>query len=309
MTESRDNETLLIPADVIAEWLDALDVAEVTKKSYRCGLRSLEEYALENGLDIDHLETADVVAFKKELLTRLSPGTVSTYLKGVKSFYRWSESDGFPDVASKVKGARLTHDFKKDTLTREQAERLLKEAQGESIQEKRDYAILSLMLRTGLRDIEVVRADVGDIKPHSGVMVLYVHGKGRSEKDDFVVLTEALQADINRYLAERKGLSPIDPLFASTSNRNKGGRLTTRSVSGIVKQALRNISLDSERYTAHSLRHTSVTYALMAGASVEETQKMARHADISTTMIYAHHVDRIRSNAEAKVGFYLDEML
>lgn len=93
------------------------------------------------------------------------------------------------------------------------------------------------MLRTGLRDIEVTIscAIVGDTKPHSGVMVLFVHGKGRSEKDDFVVLTEALQADINRYLAERKDLSPANPLFASTSNRNKGGRLATRSVSGIAK--------------------------------------------------------------------------
>ncbi|MBR3689774.1 MAG: tyrosine-type recombinase/integrase, partial [Eggerthellaceae bacterium] len=267
MTITRDNETLLIPADVIAEWLDALDVAEVTKKSYRCGLRALEEYVLENDLDIDELDTADVVAFKKDLLTRLSPGSVSTYLKGVKSFYRWAESDGFPDVASKVKGAPLSRDFKKDTLTREQAKRLLESARGESEQEKRDYAMLSLMLRTGLRDIEVVRADVGDVKPHSGAMVLFVHGKGRSEKDDFVVLAETLQADINRYLAERKNLSPTDPLFTSTSNRNEGGRLTTRSVSGIVKQALRNIGLDSERYTAHSLRHTSVTYALMAGAT------------------------------------------
>lgn len=96
-------------------------------------------------------------------------------------------------------------------LTREQAKRLLKEAQEVSTQEKHDYAILSLMFRTGLRDIEVVRADVGDIKPHSGVMALYVHGKGRSEKDDFVALTEALQADIDRYLAEKKTSPPPIP--------------------------------------------------------------------------------------------------
>lgn len=36
---------------------------------------------------------------------------------------------------------------------------------------------------------------------------------------------------------------------------------------------------------------------------------MARHADISTTMVYAHHIDRIRSNAEEKIGSYLDEVL
>lgn len=212
-------------------------------------------------------------------------------------------------MASKVKGAPLSRDFKKDTLTRDQARQLLESARGESEREKRDYAILSFMLRPGLRDIEVVRADVGDVKPHSGVMALFVHGKGRSEKDDFVVLTDSLLADINRYLAERGNPSPAEPLFASTSNRNKGGRLTTRSVSGIVKKALRSIGLDSERYTAHSLRHTSVTYALLGGATVEEAQKMARHADISTTMVYAHHVDRVRHASEYRVSAYLDEEL
>ena len=62
---------------------------------------------------------------------------------------------------------------------------------------------LNPMLRTGLHDIEVARADVGDIKPHSGVMVLFVHGKGRSEKADFVVLADVLLAVINRYLDAR----------------------------------------------------------------------------------------------------------
>lgn len=98
-------------------------------------------------------------------------------------------------------------------------------------------------------------------------------------------------------LAIRLGPCSLDP------TPNSG------SVSGIVKQALRNIGLDSERYAAHSLRHSSITYALMAGATLEETQKMARHADISTTMIYAHHVDRVRSNAEARVSGCLDEVL
>lgn len=73
MTEPRDSETLLSLADVIAEWLDALDVMAVTKKSYRCGPKALEEYAIENNLDLNALETADAVAFKKDLLTRLPP--------------------------------------------------------------------------------------------------------------------------------------------------------------------------------------------------------------------------------------------
>ena len=55
---------------------------------------------------------------------------------------------------------------------------------------------------------------------------------------------------------------------------------------------------DSDRITAHSLRHTSVTLLLEAGATLQEAQHHARHADPATTGIYAHNIDRRKDHSE-----------
>ena len=59
--------------------------------------------------------------------------------------------------------------------------------------------------------------------------------------------------------------------------------------------------INSDRITAHSMRHTAVTLALIGGASIQEAQSMARHTNINTTMIYAHNLDRLDSPAESKI--------
>ena len=87
--------------------------------------------------------------------------------------------------------------------------------------------------------------------------------------------------------------------------RNRGGRMTTRSISRIAKQAMREQGIDSPRLTAHSMRHTAVTLALLGGATVQETQAMARHASVTTTMRYAHNLDRAEAKAEHSVDAVL----
>ena len=78
--------------------------------------------------------------------------------------------------------------------------------------------------------------------------------------------------------------------------------MTTRSISRIVKTALVSAGLDSDRLTAHSLRHTTATQNLLNGASLEETQQLLDHSRISTTMIYAHALDRARNNSEERIA-------
>ena len=58
------------------------------------------------------------------------------------------------------------------------------------------------------------------------------------------------------------------------------------TISEMVKAALRAIGIDEERYTAHSLRHSAGSWALAAGASLEQVQDLLRHAGTTTTMLY-----------------------
>ena len=124
----------------------------------------------------------------------------------------------------------------------------------------------------------------------------------RDEKDNFVILTDKSYQPIAEYLKTRKGVSSSDPLFTSTSNNSKGGRLTTRTISQIAKEGLRAIGLDERAFTAHSLRHTTAVNILRAGGSLETAQFTLRHANPATTQIYTATLEeerRLENSGEA----------
>jgi integrase/recombinase XerD len=237
----------------------------------------------------------------------LSPHTVSAYLVVVRLFFEWAEKVHlFPNVARDIKGGKTPRGHCRDCLTVTQVRKLLDGAERSTLRGKRDFAILNLLVRTGLRTIEIVRADLGDIRSDSGEVFLWIRGKGRDAKDEFVVLTHVSADPINEYLAVRGPVENSAPLFASIGGRNRNGRLTTRSVRRSVKDCFRRVGINSRRLTTHSLRHTAITLALLGGASVQEVQLLARHSSINTTMLYAHNLNRVANAPERRIDAMLD---
>ena len=156
--------------------------------------------------------------------------------------------------------------------------------------------------------IEVIRANVGDIDRSFGRTALYVQGKGRDQKAECVMLPKKVELLINNYLNSRNNLQNDSPLFASISHRNFGGRLTTVAVSGIVKKAFRSVGLDSKRLTAHSLRHSAATAMLLAGVDLVKVQQILRHKNVNTTLIYSHHLERLKNHGEdSAADTFLDD--
>ena len=309
MTNTGQNPYAPVDEEIIGRWMASLDLASGTKETYLSGFKAFCWFVRSTSLDFDELTRDDVKSFKEYLVDekKLKPATVSSYLASVRSFYAYSEDNGIENIAHRVKGVTDSRSFKKEPLTPDQARRLLASIDCSTEKGMRDFAILNLMLRTGLRDIEIVRANCKDIQTKAGVDVLYVQGKGRASKDNFVVLTPKALSPITTYLEKRGNVNELDPLFASVSSRNAGERLTVRSVSRIAKSALRAIGIDDERYTAHSLRHTAITFSLLGGATERDAQQMARHANITTTMLYSHDIDRIKRAAEREIGNVLDQ--
>ena len=310
MTNTGQNPYAPVDEEIIGRWMASLDLASGTKETYLSGFRAFCWFVRSTSLDFDELTRDDVKSFKEYLVNekKLKPATVSSYLASVRSFYAYSEDNGIENIAHRVKGVTDSRSFKKEPLTPDQAQRLLASVDRGTEKGMRDFAILNLMLRTGLRDIEIVRANCKDIQTKAGVDVLYVQGKGRASKDNFVVLTPKALSPIAAYLEKRGNVNELDPLFASVSSRNAGERLTVRSVSRIAKSALRAIGIDDERYTAHSLRHTAITFSLLGGATERDAQQMARHANITTTMLYSHDIDRIKHAAEREIDNVLDQL-
>lgn len=277
---------------VIDRFLLSQDVKDSSRYSYRRSLKQFIIWVHEN--HINQPTRIDIITYKKYLKDKgLGAYTISNYLVVVRKFFQWLESEKiYPNVAKGIKGANYKKKIKKDVLSVTQIKRLLKAVEKDDLQGKRDFAIINLLVRTGLRTVEIVRANVTDIQLRSDrEAMLWIQGKGRDEKDEFVLLTEPVLRPINQYL-ERKGVSRNnEPLFTSVSDRNYGNRLTTRSISRIVKKHLRKIGLDSRRLSAHSLRHTFGVVSLENGASLYDVQLAMRHADPGTTEIYLKTIE------------------
>ncbi len=282
-------------------FINYLDISEISVKSYKSGIKKFLMYLSENGITAPDRTT--IIEYKKTLSERYTAKTVSCYLSSVKRFFSWLDAEGlYKDIARGVKAPKLSHEHRRDAFSAEELGKIISGLDRTSLEDKRDYAIFVLISACGLRTIEAVRADVGDIRKVSGITVLYIQGKAHSEKDAFVKLEQPVIDAIRDYLNERGEVKGNEPLFASLANRNRGGRLTTRSISRICKTAMIHAGFNSKRLTAHSLRHSAVTIALLQGMSLQDTQMFARHSSISTTTIYAHNISRLTSLVENSIA-------
>lgn len=276
-------------------FINYLDASPKTVETYKKALRQFFNYLAVNG--IRHPQREDVLAFRDDLKeSGLKPTTVQNYITATRLFFKWTEQEGlYPNIAEHVKGAKLDKNHKKDYLTSRQAKEVLASIETDTEEGLRNYAILSLMVTGGLRTIEVSRANVGDLRTVGENTVLFVQGKGREEKTEYIKISAPVEKAIRTYLKARGNVEEGQPLFTSTSNNSRGKRISTRTVSGIVKKALKNAGYDSARLTAHSLRHTAITLALLAGREITEVQQFARHANLNTTMIYNHALDQAKN--------------
>ena len=288
LTQTLNRESLL---DL---FISSQDRKPTTLSLYRRTMNLFFEWVDETGRNITTLTRPDLIEYKHTLEQEGKSGlTITSYLTSLRLFYAWLEAEGvYPNIAKVLNLPKRTKEFRHQPLRPQQAQELLSEVEDSG--NLRDIAILNLLARTGIRTIEAVRADVGDIVFKGGQRVLLVKGKGRDEKDNFVILTDKTFRPIAEYLSERGCVRPTDPLFVSESNRDKGQRMTTRSISRIAKNNLRGIGLDDKVFTAHSLRHTTAVSILRAGGTLEDCQLTLRHSNPSTTQIYTAFVDEER---------------
>lgn len=285
--------------DMFHSFMQYIDVKDKSLETYTRSLKQFFNYITVKG--ITEPTRQDIVQYRETLKADKQPATVQLYMIAVKQFFKWTDKAGiYPNVADNVKGVSVSKGMKKDYLTTGQVKDVLSRIDTETVKGKRDYAIIALMVTCGLRDIEVSRANVADLRTRQNSTVLYIQGKGKDDRESFVVVPDSLETVIRDYLKARGGNSKA--LFTSNSNHGKGDRLTTRSISRIVKTAMINAGLDSDRLTAHSLRHTAVTQALIAGQTLQEVQQFARHSNINTTLIYAHNLENEKNECSGKLA-------
>lgn len=256
------------------------------------------------------------------------PNTIKQYLQSVRQFFSWTAANGFyPNIAANVHAPKIRRDIhRKDALTaadvlkieqsiterskRETRENALsaKDPAGKvrraAEQGKRLYAMYVLAVNAGLRTVEISRANIKDLEVKDGKAVLYVWGKGHTEPDAKKPLATEVYTALKEYLDSRNDKpTPNAPLFVSTGNRSGGKRIAATTISKMLKKAMQSAGYDSERITAHTLRHTAGTNVQEITGNLYSTQKYMRHANPATTEIYLHN-DTQRQEAETAQRLY-----
>lgn len=297
-------------ANNINDFLDAQDIAPTSKNTYRAALYQFWKYTKKTNAESINKKT--ILQFKQYLDAKgLSSSTRFSYIMVLRQYYKWAFHENvYDNAAFGVKAVqRDSKKHKKDALSIEQVRKVLAGISTVSIEGKRNYAIVNLLVRTGCRLIEIVRANCEDIEKRAGKFILWVRGKGKSEKNDYVILSDEILKPIKKYHKARGTYADQEPLFTSLSDRNYGQRLTVYSISRMVKYYLREAGIDSYRITAHSLRHTFGILCMKSGMSLWEVQSAMRHTTSSTTQIYLADIEdemRLAGAPEKKVNDLID---
>ena len=253
------------------------------------------------------------------IMVSCKPNTAAQYLRSVSAFFRWTAESGiYPNIAAGIHAPKIRHDtHRKEALSpadvlriersieatgaaqRQAARAANKDIAGKiqrsGEQGKRLKALYLLAVNCGLRTVEISRANIRDIETKGGQAFIYVWGKGHSEPDTRKPLAPEVKAALDDYISSRRdNPTGSSPLFVSTGNRSGGKRIAPTTISTMLKKAMQSAGYDSERITAHSLRHTAGTAVMELTGDLYLTQKYMRHSNPATTEIYLHNQTETR---------------
>jgi len=291
--------------EAIPAFLESLDVSANTVRTYREALKSFARWVgAHDGAEAEP-SPETVRAYREWLKRERSANTVLTYWVALRRFFQYAVLNDLiqKNPVEGLKGLRRPRGHLRRDLTRSELRAVFDAIDTSTELGKRDYAMISLMARNGLRIIEVHRADVGDLDTRQHRRVLHIWGKGRDERDEFVVLARPTEDVLEDYLNTRGAMEANEPLFtkASGSNHNGDARLSTRHIRRRITHYFEQAGVKSDRISVHSLRHSFVTLAIEGGATLMEAQAAARHRSIQTTMVYFHEHGRLDNPIEDRI--------
>jgi site-specific recombinase XerD len=274
------------PAGVLAEryrrWLVTdRGLAEATVVRYVKLARSFLGQRL-TGLGVDSLSGADVAAFLLAESERLSIGSVKGRVGELRSLLRFLYLQGLTPrplavAVPPVAGWRDTGVPK--AIPAGDVQRLLDSCDRADPIGIRDYAILMLVARLGLRSAEVARLELGDIDWRAGQITV----RGKACRQDGMPLPCDVGEALAAYLSQARPATPLRQAFLAAKAPMRA--IPPGLVSDVAHRACDRAGLP--RGGAHRLRHTLATQMLRRGANIVEVSQVLRHRDLATTAIYA----------------------
>jgi len=248
-------------------------------------LRFLTERFGAEPLSLDDLRARDVSNFVLRWVRSERPGRAKLMATALRSFFRFLLARGEieVDLAAAVPSvADWRHATLPKYLSREQVEHLLAVCDRDTAIGRRNFAILLLLARLGLRAGEVVSLKLDDIDWQAGEF--RVRGKG-SLHDRLPLLPDVGKA-LAAYLRQDRPACRTRRLFIRLRAPRRGFA-SSAAIDTIVNRALLKADLEAPMRGAHLLRHSLATSMLRAGATMTEIGQVLRHRNSNTTEIYA----------------------
>jgi len=284
-----------------------------------CRSNSIARYALEielfhrwiirHDLTLNTCKKEHFIEYKRFLLDSKHITTVRNYMSSVRVFYHWMEANNHAnDITLNVKLPRQEDTIKRRDLSPIEAKRLIESIDRSTDIGKRDYAIVNLMLRSGLRKAELLSICIGDIIQVGSEFGINIRRKGDYQKR-MVPITSCLFDIIEDYITTRSNITNEDPLFICYAYNRRLLPLKGPTVYSLVKKAFQKIGLSGSEYTSHSLRHTAINLALDApGSDLQTAMIFANHKSIAVTQLYLKGRQQ-RLKQQNTLGKRMDELL
>jgi len=291
----------LIPYDLSASIADATgQLGKRSKPVYEHDARVLAEWMKENALTPGTFTRSNAIAYLSWLNDQHQGATVKRMISVARNIFaeQVNSEQRTSNPFAGIKSPKANNETPHTALTKEQAVKLLASIDQKTHLGKRDYAMISLLLRTGIRRSECASLNIGDLQADQGHKVAIIrHGKGDKRRKAKIPVDVFLS--IEKYIRDghRLNASPDAPLFTGFDrwDRPTGIRISNKLIERTVKAYGDDIGVHT--LTPHGLRATFITLALEGGATLIQVQYAAGHEDPRTTLRYQTRKLNLNNNA------------
>ena len=288
MSKTTVMRTSKLITEIIDDWLSNRDVKKITADNYRRKINLWFRWMSAQKYDVRSATTKMVLEYKNHLLdTGHSSFTANGYMVVIKLFYKYCAAHRYcDDIARDVKSNFKMTGKNKLPLSFQQSHRLLASIDTTTVLGKRDKLMIALMLFNGLRTCEVERMDIKDCGTREDVPIIYIQRKGKSDKNEMIVLHPECVRMFEDYISERD-FQAHEPLFITHRPQDREVlRLSRNMIARIVKNRLKAIGINDPKISAHSLRHTFGSLLIEQGVDIEDVRELMGHSSTNVTKIY-----------------------
>lgn len=274
---------------IVRKFLDHLrqqrGLAPGTIKNHRIYTGKFLDYRFSDGqVDLLKIEAKDIIAFIRKEAARRTPMSARHVSSILRSFATYLFSAGIidRDLSRSVPTVRCySLSGIPKALTRKQVTRVLAGCDRRNAAGRRDFAILLLLVRLGLRAGDVAALRLQDIDWTAGTLIV----SGKSAKECKLPLPHDAGHAIATYLRKDRPSVKSNRVFLRITAPHRGFE-GSRTVCEIVKRALARIDAGFRSKGAHQFRHTLATQMLANGASLLDIGSVLRHENPETTFLY-----------------------